>query len=434
MTISLSHWITIRKKTIKELFFYSLQTYGSTLLSIVSAFIIVRILSKELYGLYGVIFSGIGVLSVFLNGGVVRLSSSIILKSALKPDERDSLIRYTRQGFITMTVLAFLSAPLFLLLYGWHITLYLLVGYLSQISFDFLNLVYLSEVRERRLRDYAILSTSFDYIRVFCPLIGILLTRTILGFFIGLMVAVFLSISVCLALPYWRRKMLYYLQCLFSSFSSQSKYAHHVGLGLGVALESGAGTLYISILLLVASKRLGLSHVADLKVLLGYFSTILLLLSPLTRWVGFHLPKKIESANRPFLLFLKISLIGFATTFAISLASVIVGPWLLPVAFGSAYGTLKSSLIFGCVYGLTSGMFIGLGVISRQFGLSWKNAMISLINLSIGSLFLMSSFGPTTLNGFALFYGVWIFPASVASFILVYFTMRKRKMLMNAVS
>lgn len=397
----------------RELTVYAFQTYGITVINVLSALVLVRLFSKDVYASYGIIFSIVGVLGVFLNGGMSRLISFSILKAPLTENDRYALMGFFRWGYIAMLIFFLACLPFIYRLYGLNITVFATVAFFIQQFYDILNLVYVSEVRERMLKRYFIILSVFDYSRAIFPILGVIIIHSLVGYFIGLIFSSIVCLCVLAILPFWRRRIGFYMRLFFSPLKRVGAYLDYFKQGYGIALESGASALYLSVLILVSSRFLSGPDLADLKVAISYIATLSLVGLPLTRWIGFHLPKRLQASSRPFLLLMKISGLGFLLGCFIVLLSVICGSWLLPFAYGSQYATAVKYVAPAALQILFTNGLIGMSVFTRRYQLSWKNAQISLASIFLGSLILMSPWGPRTASGYALYYGLWVLPASM---------------------
>lgn len=410
----MKRFFLVRKSNaFRELSLYAFQTYGITVINVISAFVLVRLFTKDVYASYGIIFSIVGVLNVFLNGGMARLISFQILKAPLTEDERNAFIGFFRWGYLFMAGLFIVCLPFVYHLYGLSIAIYATIAFFIQQFYDVLNLIYVSEVRERALNRYFAVLSIFDYSRAVFPILGVLFIHSLAGYFVGLM---FSSVACLFALaifPFWRRKMFCYVRWMFRPLRSIGAYADKFKQGYGIAFESGASALYLSVLILAAAKVLPGPELADLKVAISYIATLGLAVLPFTRWVTFHLPSRLEKSTRPFSLLMKTSAMGFVLGCSIVGISILAGWWLLPFAYGSQYSTAVGYIVPASLNMLFTNGLIGMSIFTRKYRLSWKNAQISLLNVFLGALILLSPFGPRTAFGYAIFYGFWVLPSSI---------------------
>lgn len=410
----------LKSSALKELTIYAFQTYGITVVNVISAFVLVRIFSKYVYASYGIIFSIVGILNVFLNGGMARLISFQVLKSPLSEEERESLMGYFRWGYLGMSVLFLCCVPFIYFMYGFSITIFTAIAFFVQQFYDVLNLVYVSEVRERALRRYFAILSVLDYSRAVFPVLMAIIFHSLWGYFFGLLVSAGVCVVTALAMPFWRHKLRFYAGWALKPIKSIGAYADHLKQGYGIALESGASTLYLSILILAASRYLSGPDLADLKVSIGYIATLSLACLPVTRWITFHLPQKLERSTRPFSLLMKTSGLGFLMGLIVVFGGVAFGRWLLPFAYGRQYATAVLLIAPASLHLLLTNGLIGMSVFTRKYRLNWSNAKISLFNVLAGSLILFSPIGPTSVFGYALFYGCWVIPASTMMILITY--------------
>ncbi|MDD5438186.1 MAG: hypothetical protein PHC70_03515 [Patescibacteria group bacterium] len=415
-----------RRGTLKELMVYSLQTYGVTVVSMIGAIITVRVLDRYEYGIYGIIFSIIGIVYVVLNAGIVRQVSNRILASPLEQDEKRLYMAYTKQGFIYTSLVGIALIPVFLIFYDFKTTLYIFIALFAQHLMGFIGLLIFSEIRERKLKEYYLLETLIEYSRVVLPVLGVIIFRNLAGYFAGSALIVLASVILIFSFAYWRKKAMHYLSEIRLSSVSFKEFGHLIRLGLSMSLESGAATLYASALILMGATYLGVTQAADLKVLMGYFTALGMTLLPLNRWVTFHLPKKISNSSNPFRELLRIA--GLATVFilAVYLVGVLVGPWLLPLVYGQKYAGAAAYIPWIGGMLVFSSMAIGLSTISRQYKLSFLNGIVSLTNIVLGLIFVVSPFGPRSIAGFSIFYSLWLLPALIATYALVYFRIQRK--------
>ncbi|MDD5725913.1 MAG: hypothetical protein PHC53_00670 [Patescibacteria group bacterium] len=419
-------YLIVRKKTLKELSVYAFQTYGVTLVSFVGAIITVRVLDRYEYGTYGIVFSIVGIVYTLLNAGIVRQVGNRILSSPLDDSERLLYMAYTKKGFFYTTLLGFILLPFFFFFYDPKTVIYIAVAFFVQHLTSFIALLFHSEIRERKLRTYYLFESLLEYSRVIMPIVGVLIFQNLAGYFAGSAFTVVVAMVLVFSFKHWRYKALHYLRTVWSATVSLKEITHLIRLGLSMSIESGAATLYLSIFILMGASYLGVSQAAVLKVLAGYYAALGMSLLPLSRWVNFHLPKRIATSTHPFRELLGLAGVTTAFIIVVYLAGVLVGPWLLPLVYGQRYVDAVPFIPWAGGWLVFSTMAIGLSAISRQYKLSFWNGVISLTNVALGLIFIFSPFGPRSILSFSIFYSLWIIPALIASYVLVYIRLQKK--------
>jgi hypothetical protein len=409
-----------RSSAFREMIAYAFQTYGITVINIVSAFILVRLFSKDVYASYGIIFSIVGVLNVFLNGGMARLISFQILKAPLTDEERTAVMGFFRWGYLLLSVLFVCCLPEIYHLYGLNISIFTTIAFFIQQFYDIVNLIYIPQVREHALRRYVVILSIFDYSRAIFPILGVIFIHDLRGYFIGLIISAAACLVALIVYPFWRKKIGCYVRFIFQPLKRIGAYADRFKLGYGIAFESGASALYLSVLILAASKVLRGPDLADLKVAIGYTATLGFVVLPFTRWVTFHLPSRLERSTRPFSLLMKTSVMGFVLGCCIVAGSILFGRWLLPFAYGAKYATAVLYIAPASLNLLFTNGLIPMSVYTRKYALSWKSAQISMASIFVGLLYMLSPIGPRTAFGYALFYGFWVLPSSILMISITY--------------
>lgn len=412
--------VAVRRRSFRELVIYAVQTYGLNALAVVMAVVLVRILPVEQYGVYGAAMAWASVLGIFAHGGIVPLLVPRILAGPLSPNERRAWFVYIRRCYPFFLALAIIGVFISMQSYGIFFGICVVTAVVAGQVYHFLQVLPLPEVRERRIRAYVWIDSAAQASRTVIPVLTAAILGSVFGYFFGLAIAPIAVLVVLFGFSAWRKRMWTYLSLIMRSRAPFAAWRHLPLQGAGVMVESGAATLYASIPLFIAVQRVGWADVALLKVLIGYLTAALLLLLPYIKWISLHLPKYLRSSSDPRKVFFKYSFIGGILGCAVYAFLVAVSSFLVPLLYGSSYAPVAALIPIAGTMVIWSGFSIGLSIISKLYGLVWCYATISMINIGLGLVFIMSPLGPSTLQGFAWLHGLWLLLPCIVAMLFAY--------------
>ncbi len=417
---ALVRFIRSHRSFFREITVYAVQTQSLTVLGLASAIIIPRILSQEAYGLYGVIFSIAGILAMTFSFGVVPLVGNRLLQGALDAEERAGLFVFIRRTFIFGAIAAAVASIFFAPRTGPLVALYIFLAFVTGQWLGYLPLLYYREVREHAVRSFVWVDTALGAGKILLPLIGLIIWRGLAGYFAGLVIA---CIAIPLALvfaPAWRARMFAYARQLNSARTTWNAYRTIALKGVSVMAETATGTIYQSAAILFATAAFGLTGAASLKILMGFLGAAILTFAPLTKWMTFHLPRRLREARHPQREFALWTLIGGLAGIALYALMLVVGRPLIPLVYGSRYASAAALVPAGGLIAVVGGFSLNLSIISKMYNLVWTFVIINSVVVLLGLAFLASPWRPSTLMDISIFYALWSLPASVFAIAIAY--------------
>ncbi len=430
--MNLSSWVRslLTRKWVQELLAYSGQGYILSFINILVSILLVRFFGREEYGMYGLVFAVSGVITNVCGLGVFPLAMTRWLKDQRPEEERE-----TRAYFSTGLTLALtLSVFALLALFFWYPFSFVVYSLVATVSWFFYNLVpfsYISFVKERRLKGFLGTETIVQLIKTGVPL-GVLLcfSFTMTWFFLGL------SLSMVVT-TFWLGWLATQKRVDLSLFPRRLTYAFLRSKqlfirGVGIAFESGAATFYASLLFIAASQLGGLGLTADIKVLSGYVATLTFVSTPFSKWVTNHLPQRLGNSTRPWQDMMKWNGIGFVQGLAVYVVGLILAPLVFPLVYGPMYAHLWVEYAKAGLWLVVCGGAVGVSVFSRLQGMGWTFGLLSLTNILLGIL-LVYLLNVDTVQGLALFYGLWAIPGTLGSYVLSYLYIRRHQRLAASV-
>lgn len=417
---SLWGFIRQHRSFFREITVYAIQTQSLTVLGLASAIVIPRILSQEAYGLYGVIFSIAGILAMTFSFGVVPLVGNRLLQGALDAEERAGLFVFIRRTFAFGTLAAAVTCSFLALRTGPLTALYVFLAYVTGQWLGYLPLLYYREVREHAVRSFVWLDTAIGAGKILFPLAGLVIWRGLAGYFGGLIIACIAIPFALVFVPVWRARMFAYARQLNSARATWIAYRTIAVKGVSVMAETATGTIYQSAAILFATAALGLTGAASLKVLMGFLGAATLAFAPLTKWMTFHLPRRLREAEHPQREFAFWTLIGGLSGIALYAAMLAIGPSLIPIVYGSRYAGAGALVPAGGLIAVVWGFSLNLSIISKMYNLVWTFVVTSAIAVLLGLAFLASPWRPSTLIEISVFYALWSLPSSVLALCIAY--------------
>lgn len=406
-----------KQKWIRELLAYSGQTYFLSVINIIASILLVRFLSRDGYGLYGLVFAISGVITNVFGLGVFPLATTLGLK-AQSPEEEKSVRGYLSLGISYALALSILTLGGLAFFYGAHVVLYISAATFGWFFYNLLPFTYISSVRKRHIKGFIWIEVTTQLVKTILPILWLgLYARTISSFFVGYTLSIVLILSVYVFRIYKDRVEYVFLPKKLTF--RITTYANLLVRGVGIAFESGAATFYGSLLLIFASRMSGLALTADVKVLIGFISTLSFVSLPVYKWIGNHLPKKLAESKDPWRDMMIWNGVGVILGVVIYGVGWILGPRVFVLVYGAAYAHIWPEYGKAGLWLVFTGGAAGMSVFSRLQGLSWKFGILSLLNVLAGIGFVIM-FHLHTLSQLALFYGLWVLPALLGCYLLSY--------------
>ena len=158
--------------------------------------------------------------------------------------------------------------------------------------------------------------------------------------------------------------------------------------------ETATGTIYQSAAILFATAAFGLTGAASLKILMGFLGAAILTFAPLTKWMTFHLPRRLREARHPQREFALWTLIGGLAGIALYAVMLVVGRPLIPLVCGSRYASAAALVPAGGLIAVVGGFSLNLSIISKMYNLVWTFVIINSVVVLLGLAFLASPWRP----------------------------------------
>ncbi len=157
--------------------------FFSIFLSTIGSIVLARLLHPELYGVYGLIFSFVGIVGVFMNWGGNSASLTLLTDAYVKRDKQE--IKNILVYFVQITVLAICIIGVLSIIFAPSLTELFYhnsqIGYWARIVLlaSFLTVIYSLLVITlqvmRRIKQLTILETFNKFLYILLPIIFVLL-------------------------------------------------------------------------------------------------------------------------------------------------------------------------------------------------------------------------------------------------------------------
>ena len=368
---------------------------GSNIVQAVVGIFFARILQPEYYGIYALVFSLAGIMSIFMGIGAQDAVTTILGGAYERKDEkqvREALAFLAKITIITgIAVLVSAGfAPLIAnaLYHNYMIGVYagivMIASVISTTAYSFSGIMLQIVGKYKHMTILSILDTVS---RMLFALTFVLMGYKVLGIVLGHLAG---SIIVCVVSAiFWNRA-----RHEFSIIPTGSELLSHVrrvsirkylGFSFWIAVDRNLSNLYNILPIFLTGIFVLPGEVTYFKLAFGYINLGLSFLSPIGTLLNVEFPKmQVHGHEKLTRNFLKISLYGFALSGAITAAVAVISPIVFRILYGTKY--LPSiPFIFGLFfYGAILGLGIGLGSILRALNRVMFSIKLHAISLAIG--------------------------------------------------
>jgi len=390
----------IKISFVQDVSILGIGKFFSIFLGVISSVVLARLLHPELYGIYGLVFSFIGLIGIFMNWGGNYASLTLLAEAYAKKDKQEIkniLTYFTEVTILAICIIGILSiifAPFLTgLLYdnsqvGHWARIVLLAGFLTVI---YSLLVIVLQIT-RKMKQLTILETFNRFIYILFSIIFVLLgfglTGIVWGYFISAFIFLILSIFLYSFL-FKKDDLLPSLKQIFLNFG-KIEFKKYFNFGFLIAVDKNLSFLISFLPIIFLGIFASVQEVGYFKIALGYITIPLVLLGPVSRLLSIQLPKS-KSYDLQIMKkhFYKTSFYSGLISILLVIPFIILAPYLIKLFYGLEYIPSIKLVYYVAFLTAFSGFGVGLGSFYRTVN-KIKTAII--INICYIALMIFSIF------------------------------------------
>lgn len=379
----------IKTSFVKDVGLLQISNFFSTFIGALGSIVLARLLRPEMYGMYGLIFSFVGVVGIFMNWGADYAGLTLLAGAYAKKD-RDEIINiltyYVKLVFwVTLIVgaLGVLFGPLItqLLYHNSQIGDWgrlVLIGICCSIVYNMLNMILQASRKIKRLVVLEVLNKFvFTLLPIIFVLLGLGLSGLVWGYFIAALIFFCASLLV-LRLVFHKGELFIGFKEIFYNFK-KIDFKKYFKFGFLIAVNKNLGSLFSLLPIVILGMLSSAADVAYFKIAIGYIGLPLVILDPISRLLGVQLPKsKTYGGEILKKHFFKVSLWSGLISFGLIVPFVVFAPFLVKLFYGAEYIDSVKLVYWLSLYGIISSFSVGLGPIYRTLN-RMKIAIITVV-------------------------------------------------------
>ena len=377
----------IKISFVQDVSILGIGKFFSIFLGVISSVVLARLLHPELYGIYGLVFSFIGLIGIFMNWGGNYASLTLLAEAYAKKDKQEIkniLTYFTEVTILAICIIGILSiifAPFLTgLLYdnsqvGHWARIVLLAGFLTVI---YSLLVIVLQIT-RKMKQLTILETFNRFIYILFSIIFVLLgfglTGIVWGYFISAFIFLILSIFLYSFL-FKKDDLLPSLKQIFLNFG-KIEFKKYFNFGFLIAVDKNLSFLISFLPIIFLGIFASVQEVGYFKIALGYITIPLVLLGPVSRLLSIQLPKS-KSYDLQIMKkhFYKTSFYSGLISILLVIPFIILAPYLIKLFYGPEYIPSIQLVYYLAILTAFSGFGVGLGPFYRTVN-KMKIAIVS---------------------------------------------------------
>lgn len=423
----------VSRSFFRDVTFLQVGSVFSTGLAFVTSVVLARLLHADGYGLYGLTFSFVSLVAIFMDWGGDDVVLTLLPAAYAEKNFREikSILTY----YIKINVIIALTIGLVAMVFApWLADLVYhrsVVGQLGRVvllsnivgSFFLMTTLALQAVRKiKRLTAFESLNKLLgSFIPAILVFLGLGLTGLVLGHLLVSVLFLFLSLYLYSAAT----KKVEYLPTLEEIVRGfwHVKIKKYLRFGFPIALNKRLSNLY-SLLPVTLVGFLGSSvEVSFFKIALSYATLPLILFSPIARILAVQLPKsRIQGMDTLKDHFYKTSLRAGLISLVAILPVILLAPFLVKSFYGIEYlPSVKLSYIL-VVVTVASGFSIGIGPIyktlNRMKAALIINALVALAGVIFAAI-IFRTFSISAATTVAFMVVFWAVVGTICQFIYI---------------
>jgi len=400
--------IFIKTSFVRDAGLLQIGNIATIFVGTIGSIVLARLLHPEMYGIYGLIFSFVGVVGIFMNWGADYAGLTLLAEAYAKEDREEIIniltyyIKLSLFVILVVGILGIIFSPLItqLLYHNGQIGDWgrvVLAGICLSAVYNILNMILQASRKIKFLVVFEILNKLiFILLPIIFVLLGLGLSGIVWGYFIS--AVIFLCFSL-LILRFLSRKgkLLIGFKEVFYNFKKVD-FKKYFKFGFLIAVNKNLGSLLSLLPIIILGIYATSSDVAYFKIAVGYIGIPLIILNPVSRLLGVQLPKSktygIETLKKHFY---KVSFWSGLTSFLLMVIFVVLGPFLIRFFYGAEYMGSMKLVYWLSIFGFVSSIGVGLGPIYRTLN-KMKPAIIivtgHVILMVLGILIFINFFPP----------------------------------------
>ncbi|MBP9822554.1 MAG: oligosaccharide flippase family protein [Candidatus Pacebacteria bacterium] len=425
----------ITHKFFKNFAILQVGNMGSNIIQAVVGIALARILQPEYYGIYALVFSLAGLMSIFMGVGAQDAVTTILGGAYERKDEKhvhEALAFLAKITAIT-GVIVFISAcfaPLVakLLYHNYLIGVYaaviMIASIISTTAYSFSSIMLQVVGKFKVMTALSILDTLA---RALLALTFVLLGYKVFGIVVGHLMGSFVVFVASLISWNNARNEFPIIPKVSTLISHVPRVSirKYIGFSFWIAIDRNLANLYNILPVFLTGVFILPGEVPYFKLAFGYMNLATSFLSPIGTLLNVEFPKmQVHSHQKLARNFVRVSLYSFALSTVVAAGAAIASPIVFRIIYGTKY--LPSiPFVFGLFfYGAILGLGIGLGSILRAMNRVMFSIRLHIITLTIGiplGLFLIKKWG---LWGTVILVSLWYVSVTIIAFFYVLHVLR----------
>lgn len=411
---------------------------GNTIGNIVQALVgvlLARFLEPTAFGVYALVFSLAGLISIFMATGAQDAVTTILGESYAQNDHAKSTEAFGFLGKMTVITGAMALAGAFIAPYlahvfyhDYHIGIYagviILASIISTTFYSFTTIGLQVTGRIKAMTSIGLLDQMSRTL--------LALTFVILGFGVpGIVLGHFIGASIVCVVSYvlWHR-----LQKEFPFIPSARELVKtmwlvplkkYFGRSLWIAIDRNLSNLYNILPVLLTGIFVAKAEVSYFKIAFSYINFGVSFLGPIGTLLNVEFPKmNVLKRDRLAANFIRVSLYALAISAFLTTGAVIVAPFAFRIFYGVKYAGTIPYVRGLFVYGALMGIGIGLGSILRALNRVTFAIKLHIVNVGLGvplGLLIIKNFGAW---GTVILVTAWY---TIAHFVAFFYVLRVLK-------
>lgn len=369
-----------------------------TIISILSAVLIARLLQPEKYGLYSLIFAFAGLISLFINLGAEKATIILFSEAYAKKDKEK--IKEILTYFLKINMLIFFTVGLALILLAPVLSKYFYhsieIGNLTRLIIltNFLGLFFgiitVTFQVLRQMMNYAVIDNLNTLLKSILSILFVVWGLGVFGVVIGQLMAAILILIISIAFYGYLTKKNDYLPTLADLFLNFGRVSvkKYFKFGFLIALDENINSLYGYLPMVFLGAFAATNEIAYLKIAFKYVSLPLILLGPVGQLLNIQLPAtKISGYESLKRNFIKVTVYSFLISVVLMSILILLAPFLVGFFYGQSYLPSIKLIYYSAVFVAFSSLAVGLGAMFRTLNLMRVaiiiNASVILLGLPI---------------------------------------------------
>lgn len=365
----------ISRQFVKDTAVLQMGTIFMTGVNVLTSIIFARLLLPDKYGIYSLVFTFAGLMSIFMNWGADK-ATLILLSEVYEKKDKGEIKKILTYFIKISTIIAFIgligviiSPLLSFYFYGnYYIGELARLIILAGIFGMFFELILIIVQVLRRIKDYVVLDNLKNLLRVALG-ISLIFSLGVFGAILGYLIAFFISFIIAIIFYYYLAS-LYDLLPRFKEIIFNWKEVpikKYFNFGFLIAVNENISNLYGILPVFFLSLFFKSADVGYFNIAMKYVTLPLLLISPVAQLLSVRFPQmKVGNMKLLKYNFLKVSLTSGLIAFCLTIPILIMGPFLIKLFYGADYLNSIQLIYYLAPFTIICGFSVGLGPIYRS--------------------------------------------------------------------